>query len=140
MDRTKFRHFYQLPVRWGDLDALQHVNNVQFARYLECGRVAYCYDVLGIDFSRPPTAGWILADLQCTFHSQLHFPCTIDVATRISSLGNRSAHLEAAVLPEREQKPVLSSKGVFVWFDYKKQKSATVPASVRAQIEAFENI
>ena len=37
MQRADFKHFIELPVRWGDMDAFGHVNNVQYMRYL--GRV-----------------------------------------------------------------------------------------------------
>ena len=48
MQRADFKHFIELPVRWGDMDAFGHVNNVQYRRYLESGRVAYIGEVLGI--------------------------------------------------------------------------------------------
>jgi acyl-CoA thioester hydrolase len=33
------RHVYLCPLRWSDMDAYQHVNNVQYLRYLEDARV-----------------------------------------------------------------------------------------------------
>ena len=33
------RHLYLAPLRWSDMDAYQHVNNVQFLRLLEDARV-----------------------------------------------------------------------------------------------------
>ena len=36
------RHIYQCPVRWGDIDAFQHVNNVAYLEYLQEARVDIC--------------------------------------------------------------------------------------------------
>lgn len=49
MQRTDFNHWLTLPILWGDMDALQHVNNVQFFRYLESARIAYFADVLPVE-------------------------------------------------------------------------------------------
>ena len=138
MGRLQFRHFFEMAVRWGDLDALGHVNNVQLMRYLESGRVAYCEDVLAITFGKQLKAGWILADLQATFSNQLHYPARVEVATRITSMGNSSANIDAAIFPKDSKKDLLTSKGIFVWFDYEKQKSARIPEKVRHAIMEYE--
>lgn len=129
-----------MDIRWGDMDTLGHVNNVQLLRYLECGRVAYCSDVLDLDLVRPPTAGWILADLQSTFHQQLRFPGKVVVATRFSKLGRSSAKLEAAIFQEVEDAALLSSQAVLVWFDFKRQTSATIPGAIRDKISVYEKL
>jgi acyl-CoA thioester hydrolase len=33
------RHIYRCPLRWGDMDAFGHINNVTFLRYLEEARI-----------------------------------------------------------------------------------------------------
>ncbi len=33
------RHLYRCPLRWGDMDAFQHINNVAFLEYLQEARV-----------------------------------------------------------------------------------------------------
>ena len=37
------RHVYQCPLRWSDMDAYQHVNNVVYLRYLEEARVDWMF-------------------------------------------------------------------------------------------------
>ena len=39
--RPGFRFFTPTPTRWGDCDMFGHVNNVQFVRYYESGRLDY---------------------------------------------------------------------------------------------------
>lgn len=39
------RHRYHVQLRWSDMDALRHVNNVQFLRFLEDARVQMLVEV-----------------------------------------------------------------------------------------------
>jgi acyl-CoA thioester hydrolase len=52
------RHYYHCPLRWADMDAFGHVNNVVFLRYLEEAR---------IDFMFRPVAEGIPADDDVSF-------------------------------------------------------------------------
>jgi acyl-CoA thioester hydrolase len=140
MQQTEFKHIYPMNVRWSDQDILGHVNNVQLIRYLECGRVAYCNEVMGLDFIPQTNAGWILADLQCTFHSQSRFPGRITVATRFIKMGNSSAHLDAAIYQDTNDRAVVTSRAVVIWFDYAKQTSVRIPDDIRRKILHYEQI
>lgn len=37
------RHIYRCPLRWSDMDAFGHVNNVVFLRYLEEARIDFMF-------------------------------------------------------------------------------------------------
>ncbi|ORU92012.1 MAG: thioesterase [Cycloclasticus sp. symbiont of Bathymodiolus heckerae] len=138
MTKELFTHTFSMPVRWGDADALGHINNVQFVRFLESGRVAYCERVFEAMFSPELKAGWILADMQCSYLQQVHYPAQLDVYTRVSKVGNKSITLLADIYREGEEAPVVRSQGIMVWFDYIKQQTAAIPDRVRAEIKAFE--
>ena len=96
MQRADFKHFIELPVRWGDMDAFGHVNNVQYMRYLESGRVAYISEVLDITMEHKENI--VLADIHCVFLQQLCYPATVEVATRVARLGNSSLQLNLCYL------------------------------------------
>ncbi len=134
MNRSDFKHCVELPVRWGDMDSLGHVNNVQYLRYLESGRVAYVEQVVGSSLSL------VLADIQCAFRQQLHYPVTIEVLTRISRLGRSSLDVLAAIYRQGEDQPVATSKGVIVWFDFREQRPAPIPEQVRKTVLAYETV
>jgi acyl-CoA thioester hydrolase len=138
MTKTDFRHFYDLAVRWADMDSLGHVNNAELIRYLECGRVAYCADVLNFSFYPGLPEGWILAELSCTYHRQLQYPATVTVATRCSRLGGRSGELSAALYRQGSEELLSSSRAVIVWFNYQQQCSVPIPDTVRMAIKAYE--
>lgn len=138
MNKSDFRHIYKMAVRWSDLDALGHVNNAQYVRYFEAGRVAYCDSVLDLQFSPAVDEAWILADLHCAFRGQLHFPADIEVATRCFGFGNSSAELTSAIYRKGLDEPVAESKVVVIWFDFAGQKSKIIPDAVRNRINEYE--
>jgi len=138
MNKSDFRHFFPVDVRWGDADALGHINNVQFVRYLESARVAYCDDVMGIQFKPGIDVGWILAEMQCSYLRQVHYPSSLDACTAITRLGNKSATISAYIYLNGDTSPVLTSQGVMVWFDYKQQKTASIPDLLRDKITGYE--
>lgn len=136
MQRADFRHFLELAVRWGDMDAFGHVNNAQYFRYLESGRIAYLEEVLKQDLGANETV--ILADIQCAFVHQLRYPAIVEVATRVSRLGRTSIHLVSAIYRQGEEQPAATSKGVLVWFDAVRQRPTPIPAALRELVMGFE--
>ena len=55
------RYTFSCPMRWSDMDAYGHVNNVQFLTYLEEARIDFLYDVIERAKERDgPLAGGIL--------------------------------------------------------------------------------
>lgn len=136
MPRSEYRHYIELPVRWGDMDALGHVNNVEYLRYLESGRIAYMETVQPAQL--PPDQHMVLADIQCRFVRQLNYPATVEVLTRIDRLGGRSMRFRAAIFEQGEDNPAATAHGVLVWYDFANQRSAALPRALRAAILDYE--
>src|SRR4051812_33249647 len=87
-------------VRWGDLDALGHVNNTLFFRYFETARIAYFEKVGFSADSAGARVGPILASTQCRFRRPLQYPDRLKVAARVLSLGEDRFTMEHAVWSE----------------------------------------
>lgn len=137
MQRSEFRHWLEVPIRWGDMDALGHVNNVQYFRYLESGRIAYLNQVL----AKTRTARQlVLADMQCTFLRQLHYPGTVEVGTRSVRLGSSSLHLHCGLFIKDEAEPAASCRAVLVCYDFEQQQSTPLSVEERTAIAHFDNI
>ena len=138
MSKLEFTHVFPLSVRWGDADVYGHINNVEFVRYVESGRVAYCEEVMNLNLKVGMESGWVLADMRCTYLQQVHYPALLEVHTRISKLSNKSATVLADIYCKGEEEPVLTSRGVMVWFDMKRQQSAPIPEQIKAKVASFE--
>lgn len=138
--RAHFRHFTPVPVQWGEMDMLGHVNNVVFIRYAETGRIAYFDKMLGNDPDIWGGEGPILAEIQCRFIRQLRYPAQLEIGTRTIKLGGRSLGIECAVFKASEDEPVATSRAAIVWFDYRQQKAVAVPERLRRTVREFEAV
>ncbi len=135
--RQDFRLLVPLPVRWGDVDRLGHVNNVQILRYCEEARVNWIEQLMPAAV-RSRGEGPILADIHCSFLRQLRWPAQLEIGARATRLGGSSLTLINAVFEAGEPKPVAIARAVMVWFDYKAQRSKPLPDSLRQAIKNFE--
>lgn len=138
--RDRFRHFTASPTRWGDCDMLGHVNNVQFLRYYESGRLDYFAEVLDIDTRAGMPSSLIIADMHLTFLSQLHHPSALEVGSRIGRLGNRSFDFEAAIFEPGASRPSSTAIAACVWYNYRDDCSMPIPEAQRAVIQQFEGL
>ena len=55
------RHIYRCPLRWGDMDAYGHVNNVVYLRYLEEARVDLMFRLGELEGGATFGAGCVVA-------------------------------------------------------------------------------
>jgi acyl-CoA thioester hydrolase len=140
MDRTDFRHVTPVTLHWGDMDALGHVNNVIFFRYVESGRISYFDDLAMHDPAIWGGEGPILADIQCSFVEQLRYPAEIEVLTRTARLGGKSMTLEAGIFVKGSETPAATSEAVVVWFDYEQQATVRISNAMRERIRSFEAV
>ena len=138
ISREDYRFFTPQPTRWGDADALGHINNVMFVRYIESGRLDYFQQLCGMKLEPGIKQGFVLADLQVSFLQQVHHPSELVVATRVSRLGNSSFDVDASIFIDSQNDSVFTSKAVCVWFDFEKNASQSIPDESRDAIINFE--
>lgn len=117
-----------------------HVNNVQFVRYYESGRLDYFHRLLELNSGADVVNSLIIADIHVTFLRQIHHPCALEVGTRISRLGNSSFDFEAAIFAEGDEEPYSTASAACVWFNFRDNCSTPIPAAERAIIQQFEGI
>ena len=138
--RDEFRFFTATPTRWGDCDMFGHVNNVQFVRYYESGRLDYFHRLLELDTGPEVVNSLIIADIHVSFLRQINHPCALEVGSRISRLGNSSFDFEAAIFAEGDDEPYSTATAACVWFNYRDNQSQPIPPAQRAIIKQFEGI
>lgn len=138
MEPDMFTHCLRVQLRWGDMDAFGHVNNVQFFRYLESARVAYAYDLIE---GKVEAAGEniILAQINCDFRTQLTYPGVVDAYTRTTRVGRSSLVLEQ-LLCNSCGDTVAESRSTLVWFNFNTQMPAPVPSWLRQRLLDYETI
>ena len=77
----KLVHESIIPVRWGDMDALGHVNNAVYFRYIEQARVNWL-DSFGLKVTKGD-AGVVVVNAFCNFLKQIAYPADLLVKTYI---------------------------------------------------------
>ena len=123
-----FLHSSNIPVNWGDMDALGHVNNTMYFRYMEIARVNWL-NSLGIELGENDQS-FIIVNAFCEFLTPLTYPQTLEIKTFISKIGNTSIDISHDLeIEDQDQKPKLIANGFVtcVWFNFKENKSAILP-------------
>ena len=97
----KLVHEARLPIRWGDMDAMGHVNNTTYFRYLETVRIDWARS-LGCQ-PDPQGQGFVIVNAFCTFYKQLEYPGDVLVKMYVSDVGRTS--FESWATMERADDP-----------------------------------
>ena len=128
----------ELPVAWGEMDSFQHVENTVYFCYFENARVAY-FERLGLwDLLGDTGLGPILATAQCRFRIPLTYPDTVSVGTKAATIESDRFLMEFAVASHRHQKIAAEGQGMIVCFDYRAQRKALLPETVKQRLAALE--
>jgi acyl-CoA thioester hydrolase len=132
-DEKRLVHEMHIQIRWGDMDAMGHVNNVAYFRYLEIARIEW---LNGAGFQPDPSGeGFVIINAFCNFLIQLEYPGEILVKTYAANLG-RSSFDSFTTLERVDQPGVISAAGgaTIVWVNFPLQKSMPFPQRLRELI------
>jgi len=123
----------EIPLRWGDMDAMAHLNNVQYFRLMEEARIQW-FAEFGFP-TLPAREAPILAHAACDFVKAMTYPGTAVIKQIVTRLGRSS--VEMSIVIERSDEPGVpyaTGRTVIVWYDYAAGKSAPWPEHVRATL------
>ena len=130
----KFVYEMCFPIRWGDMDAMGHVNNVAYFRYMETVRIEWMMSV-GAD-PDPAGQGPVIANAFCNYLIQLEYPGDVLAKLYLAKPGRSSFDMFLTL--ERVDLPgTIHANGgaTTVWVDFPRQKSVPLPAWLRALID-----
>ena len=132
--RRKPVHTEIIRIRWGDIDAMGHVNNTVYFRYKEQARISW-FDTLRL--TQPGTAeGPAVINASCTFLKQLVYPGDVEVRTYIGQAGRSSFETWYEMRPSYDPEAIYAEGSAkVVWVDYAKGKSAPLPEKLRSVVE-----
>lgn len=133
--REQYVHQISSRVRFGDLDAMGHLNNCALLRVLESGRVEYMVD-LGL--AGPSELTFVLAHLDVDFRAQAFFGETLHCGSRTSRFGVTRFVLEQNVW--REDVVVAEARSVLVALGPDAASPVPVPERWRSQIAEWERV
>ncbi|MBB5216802.1 acyl-CoA thioesterase [Parapusillimonas granuli] len=124
-----------IPVRWGDLDAMDHVNNTVYFRYFEEARVRL---LAGAGVFGDAGRGAVLAQTSCDFLKPVQYPATVVIRQGLVRIGRSS--LEAEVVLELDGEPgVAYARGRYVVVGSSRETGKSMPWT-EAEIRRLEQI
>ncbi|TQF03167.1 acyl-CoA thioesterase [Kitasatospora acidiphila] len=85
------RHIYACPLRWSDMDAFGHVNNVVFLRYLEEARIDFMFRQAAEAGAGEFAGGSVVARHEIDYKRPLvHRPSPVTIETWVTRIGGAS--------------------------------------------------
>jgi acyl-CoA thioester hydrolase len=129
-------HTHVERVRFGDLDAMRHLNNVVFLRYFETARIAFIRRLIPQhDPSNPEgdAFGLIFAECRISYRSPVHFDEEVAIRCTIGEV--RRSAFQVAFTMHVGERLAADGFGWLVGFDYAAQKASPLPEQLRGVLE-----
>lgn len=137
-ERSAFRHFHRLRVRWAEVDMQGIVFNGHYLMYLDTA-VADYWRALALPYAESMAAlGGDLYVRRSTldYHASARYDDVLDIGLACARLGNSSMLLAGAVF--RQDELLVAGELVYVFADPATQKSRPLPQPLREVLQAFE--
>jgi acyl-CoA thioester hydrolase len=127
-DRSTYTLWTPQQLRFADVDAQLHVNNVAFCTFLESGRVHVFVQLLA--GAAPEGAMWVLKQMEIDYREELNWPGDIDVGTVVLRLGKSSVTIGQGIFSGT--RCAATSTSVCVLIDKSTRRSMPMPEATRA--------
>lgn len=128
----------EINVAWGEMDALQHINNVVYFRYFETARIEYFNKINLMDEIKRNQIGPVLSETQCRYRIPVTFPDTLFIGSRVSEVGEDRFTMEYQVVSKKMGKVTTTGSATVVMFDFKNQCKTQLPTVLRDAIFSIE--
>ena len=124
-------------VRFGDLDAMRHLNNVVFLRYFETARIAFLRHLAPEHDPSAPEKdpfGLIFAECHVLYRSPVVFDELVAVACTVGEVRRSAFRVDFRMTVE--ERLAAEGHGWLVGFDYTSQAATPLPGELRSRLDA----
>ncbi len=135
-EERKLLNTVVVPLRWGDMDALGHINNTLYFRYMETVRVEWLRGLMQRQRRVRGGQGIVIANAFCNFLSELVYPGEIVVRHFSGKVGNTSFDTFVTMHPADRQDVCAATGGAtVVWVDMAAgRRPAALPDWLREEL------
>lgn len=131
LTRADFEHEISIVTRWGDMDALGHINHAKYLTYMENARIDY-YASFGFGRMRQEqNPSIILGGMTIDYIYQLTHPSSLIICHRIDRVGLKSFDFLGAIFQENQDHPACTGLFKVISFNYQAQQTVEVPQVIR---------
>ncbi|KLV06924.1 thioesterase [Photobacterium aquae] len=128
----------EIPVAWGEMDALQHVNNVVYFRYFETARLDYFTHIGLMEELKESRVGPVLSGTQSRYRLPVTYPDTLLVGSRVSAVDKDRFTMEYIIVSRQQQQITTYGQADIVMFDFNTHSKAEISHTLRGQIEKLQ--
>lgn len=131
---TKLVHSERMAIRWGDMDAMLHVNNTVYFRYMEQARISWI-DTWGDSSGAGSEEGPVIATASCQFRRPLKYPGDIEIRVFAGRMGRSSLPTYYEIRRTDDPETVYATgDALFVWINNGTGKPVAFPEHLRKQM------
>lgn len=135
-EQRRCLHTALIAVRWGDMDALGHVNNAAYFTYMEQTRIAWLEHTEAGTLRAQNEQGCVIVNAACTFHKPVLYPATLKVEMYGGPAGRSSFESTYELTDADSAEHYASGSARIVWMDYLSGRSAPLPDFIRRLLPA----
>lgn len=140
LNDQQFRFSTTINVRFGDMDAMGHVNNATYLTYFEQARVEYYIHLFGRKVEEMREQSFIIAEATVKFRAPAVGGDRLQVFARISRMGVKSFDLEYRIVNAETRQLIAEGTTVQVMYDYERRVTLPIPDTMKEVVETFEGI
>jgi len=116
----------KINVAWGEMDALQHVNNVVYFRYFETARIDFFNQVNLLEDLQTTGVGPVISENNARYKRPVTFPDTVLVGVTISDIQADRFMMHYTVFSQQQNAITTIGSSQVVMFNFKTGKKATL--------------
>ena len=128
-----FPHRTTQTIRFGDMDANNHVNNAVVSTLFEAARVSLFRDPKRS--MMPDGLIWTLAQITIDYLGEMHWPGSADIGIGVARLGRTSAVFEQAIF--FEGRCTATARAVNVLVDLTTRRPVAIPDELRVKYQPW---
>jgi acyl-CoA thioester hydrolase len=113
----------EMPVQWGDMDALGHVNHTRYIRWMETARMVY-FNRCGLSEKyKNEGVGPILARIEVDYRLPVQFPDTVTIHTTVTRMGKSSFDMDYRIESAAQNGAIVATGCAFcVTYSYRENR------------------
>ncbi|MGI2171000.1 acyl-CoA thioesterase [Shewanella sp. MF05960] len=128
----------QIQVAWGEMDALQHVNNSVYFKYFETARLDFFNQINLLADLKTTGVGPVLSETNARFKRPLTFPDSIIVGIKISDITEDRFVMHYTVFSQAQQSVTTQGWAKVVMFNFKTGQKAKLTPELLAALSKHQ--
>ncbi|MBW3695977.1 acyl-CoA thioesterase [Vibrio sp. T187] len=129
----------EIPVAWGEMDALNHVNNAVYFRYFETARLDFFKRVELMEEMAITKVGPVLGDTYCKYRLPVTYPDTLLVGSKVTDVQEDRFTMEYAIVSKKQNQITTTGSATIVMFDFASNQKALLSIRLNAAIQEMSS-